>query len=99
MTSESQQYFLTYTTNEKIFLQPDSWCSAAIKVIELSDGSKWTTESKSKLKLVKGDRVLVNRIDDHRCWLIDIDRSTLVGGSKNTKFVSDNGVVVTPYTP
>lgn len=97
MTQESYQYFLTYVSTEKIYPKPVGWCSAPINVIELSDGSKWITENKSKLGLVGGDHVLINRIDDHQCWLIDIDRTTIEGGSKNAKFVSDNGVVVKPY--
>ena len=99
ISKESKEHSLFYVDSELICIEPAGWFSSAIyrAIIELSDGSKWIAETDEKISLIKGDRVILTKIEEDRWAIINIDQVDIVKDEMRKSFLYCPEVVVFPY--
>jgi len=93
---ESEKYFLTVVMCRSVCTHPGGWVYSATyeNMIELSDGSKWTTQMDHAF--AEGDRVVVSTDIDFDTWeLINLDTVVHAASSKNETYYEK--ITASPY--
>lgn len=93
---ESEPYFLTVVMCRSVCTHPAGWIYSATyeNMIELSDGSKWTTQMDHAFE--EGDRVVVSIDSDFGTWeLINLDTVVHAASSNNETYYEK--IIASPY--
>lgn len=101
MPAGSRQNCVSYVTTEPVCLQPAGWFSSAIykDAIVLSDGSQWMAESEDQNHFVKGDPIVISKINDFQWIIINLNQISWVNGSDGRRYEKTHGVIVRPFIP
>lgn len=97
MPLESEQYFLTVVLCRSVCTCPAGWVYSATyeNLIELSDGSKWTTSMDHAF--ARGNRIVVSTDNDFGIWeLINLDTVVHAAASSNNETYYEK-ITASPY--
>ena len=98
MSEASKAYCLSFARSESRCIEPAGWFSSGVyrEVIVLSDGSKWIPEGEDQLPFIKGDRLMISKMDDERWAMMNIDQMLVLTDPKGERYKRIMAIVVYP---